>query len=139
MTTMARRAMGFAAVRHGPATTAMLVFLFWLAAAVLVATCHVELDARSESGSAVAVIASIVLVAYAYARLCARCSGIDHALGVGIAWLLFAIVAEITITSRTGQGWYALIGTPDRPLLRNIVLFVWVFAPALFAQPEVEA
>ena len=138
MTTMAQRATGFADVRHHPVMTAVLVFLFWIAAAVLVATCHIELDARSESGSAVATIASIVLVAYAYTRLCARCAGIEHALAVGIAWLVLAIVTEIIATSRIGHGWYALIGTPEHPLLRNIFLFVWVFAPSLFARRQVE-
>ena len=59
-------------------------------------------------------------------------------MGVGIAWLILAIVAEIAISSRLGHGWYALIGTPDHPLLRNLFLFVWVFAPALFARREAE-
>ncbi len=136
MTTMAQQAVGFAEVRHHPVTTGVLVVVFWIAAAVLVATCHIELDARSESGSAVAAIASIMLAAYAYTHFCARCAGIDHVLGVGIAWLLFAVIAEITIASRIGHGWYALLGTPDRPLLRNISLFVWVFAPALFARRQ---
>jgi len=138
MTTMAQRAAGRADVRHHPVTTATLVVLFWIAAAVLVARCRIELDARSAWGSAVASIASIVLVAFAYTQLCARCAGIDHALAVGIAWLVFAIVAEMTITRRMGHGWYALLGTPDRPLMRNIFLFVWIFAPALFARHEVE-
>ena len=137
MTTMAQRATGFADVRHHPVTTALLVVLFWIAAAVLVATCHIELDALSESGSAVATIASIVIVAYAYTHFCARCAGIDHALGVGIAWLVLAIVVEITVTSRTGHGWYALIGSPDRPLMRNVFMFVWIFAPAFFARRKV--
>lgn len=117
-------------------TTAVLVFLFWLAAAILVATCHVALGRLSPSGCAVAVIVSIVGMAYAYTRFCARCAGISHALGVGIAWLVLAIVTEIAITSRIGHGWYSLIGTPNRPLLRNLFLFVWIFAPALFARRE---
>ena len=138
MTTMAQRATGWGDVRHHPVRSALLVFLLWIAAAVLVATCHIELDARSGSAGAAAAIASIVVVAYAYTRLCARGAGIDHALGVGIAWLLLAIVVEITITSRIGHGRYSLIGTPDHPLLRNIFLFVWVFAPAAFAQRQAE-
>src|SRR5215210_3285746 len=120
MTTMAHPAARFADVRHHPVTTAALVTLFWIAAAVLVATCHTELDARSPSGSAVATIAAIGVVAYAYTRLCA--------LGVGIAWLVLTIVTEIAISTRLGHGWFSLIGTPDRPLLRNVLLFVWVFA-----------
>jgi hypothetical protein len=138
MTTMVDRITTFADVRHHPLTTGALVFVFWIAAAVLVATCHVELDALSASGSAVATVASLVLVSYAYTRLCARCMGIDHALGVGIAWFMLAIVVEITVTSRTGHGWYALIGSPERPLLRNVFMFVWIFAPALFARARIE-
>jgi len=138
MTTMAHPATTFADVRHHPLTTAILVSLFWVAAAVLVATCHTELDALSPSGGAVATIAAVIGVAYAYTRLCARQAGTSHALGVGIAWLVLAIITEITISSRTGQGWYALTGTPDRPLLRNAFLFVWIFSPALFAHRETE-
>lgn len=117
---------------------AVLVCLFWLAAAVLAASCHTKLDALSPSCGAVATILSIVGVAYAYVRLCARHAGVSHALGVGIVWLALAIVSEIAIGNRVGRGWYLLIGTPDRPLLRNVFLFVWIFAPALFANQEVE-
>lgn len=138
MTTMTRAAAGFSDVRHHPAVTATLVVLFWLAAAILVATSHVELDALSTSGGAVATIGAIVLAAYAYTRLCARHAGVSHALGVGIAWLVLAIGCEIVVSNRIGRGWYALIGSPGRPLLRNLFLFVWVFAPALFAQRESE-
>jgi hypothetical protein len=112
----------------------LLIFLFWIAAALLAAACHLELDGRSRAGSAVTTMAAITGVAFAYTRLCARNAGISHALAVGIAWLVLAIVAEIAIGSGIGHGWYALIGTPDRPLLRNIILFVWIFAPALFAR-----
>ena len=140
MTTMTHSATTtFADVRHHPATTALLVFVFWIAAATLVATCHVELDPLSPSGGAVAAIASIAAVAYAYTRLCARCAGVSHALGVGIAWLVLAIVAEITISSRLGHGWFSLIGSPARPLMRNVDLFVWIFAPSLFAHGGVES
>lgn len=137
MLTMAHPATTFADVRHHPLVTAVLVSLFWIAAGTLVATCHVEIDPRSPSGGAAATIASIIVVAYAYTRLCARHAGISHALGVGSAWLVLAIVAELVIASRVGHGWYLLLGSPSRPLLRNIFLFVWIFAPALFAHGEI--
>jgi len=137
MTTRAQPAAPFAEVRHHPIVTWGLVLLFWIAAAVLAATCHTRLDGLSPSGGAVAAIASIAGVAYAYTRLCARCAGTAHALSAGIVWLLLAIVTEIAITSRTGHGWYSLIGTPDRPLLRNVVLFVWIFAPSVFTHREI--
>lgn len=104
--------------------------LFWLLAAALAAT---------GGGRAAVVIPAIAGAAYAYTRLCAKQAGVAHALGVGIAWLVLAIVAEIVISGLLGRGWYALIGSPERPLLRNILLFVWVFAPALFAQRELES
>jgi hypothetical protein len=88
---------------------------------------------------ALASIGVIVLCAYGYMRFGARESGLSHALGVGVAWLVLGIVAEMLMTRRLGHGWYAILGSPDRPLLRNIFLFVWIFAPALFARREENA
>jgi hypothetical protein len=133
MATMTRQAVSVADSHHHFATKAALVTLFWIIAAVGVGAVHIEIDAQSSSGGAVATIAIIVISAWCYTRLCARCAGISHALGVGITWLLFGIVTEITVTARLGHGWYAILGTPDRPLLRNIFLFVWMFAPTVFA------
>jgi hypothetical protein len=49
---------------------------------------------------------------------------------------MFGIVTEIAGTMRLGHGWYAVLGSPERPLLRNIFFFVWIFAPAIFARRE---
>lgn len=138
MTTITQRATAFTDVRQHAITRGLLMFLFWIAAAVLVATFHIELESRSEAGSTIAGMASVAVVAYAYTRMCAPCAGTDHALSVGITWLLLAIIVEVTMTSRTGHGWYALIGTPAHPLLRNIFLFVWVFAPVALSRRNVE-
>lgn len=138
MTTMTQR-VSFADSRHHPATTAVLIAAFWLAAAALAGTAQVELDPLSTAGGAVATIAAVFLAAYAYTRLCARNAGMSHALGVGTAWLMLAIAGEIAMTTHLRHGWYALLGSPDRPLLRNLFLFVWVFAPAFFARRESEA
>jgi hypothetical protein len=138
MTTMTHPAVSFADARHHPLTNAFLVSLFWLAAAVLVATAHLRIEPRSVAGGAAASIAAVFVSAYAYTRLCARRAGITHALSVGIAWLVLAITIELAMTANHGHGWYDLIGTPARPLLRNVFLFVWVFAPAFFAHREVE-
>lgn len=116
----------------------MMQLLFWLVAAILVAIAQVEIDPLSVPGGAVVTIASIFAVAWAYTRLCAPHCGISHALGVGIAWLVLTIVTEMVMTARLGHGWYALLGTPVHPLLRNVFLFVWVFAPAFFAHAEEE-
>jgi hypothetical protein len=126
------------AARHHAANTAILVLAFWLAAAALVGTAHVEIDPLSPTGGAVATIGAVFAVAYGYTRLCAPNAGISHALGVGTAWLVMAIAAEMAMSTWLGHGWYALLGTPDRPLLRNVFLFVWIFAPAFFARGEVE-
>jgi hypothetical protein len=134
MDTMTRPIPRFAFRPHHPLATAALVVLFWLAAAVLVIAAHVELDVRSTATSATATIAMLLLAAYGYTRLVAQESGVAHALGVGITWLVLSIVAEIALTARVGHGWFYLLGSPAQPLLRNIDLFVWIFAPALFAR-----
>jgi hypothetical protein len=105
--------------------TCALAAFFWLAAAVIVAA----MNLASATG-VVAAVAAIIAAAYGYTRFCARNGGIDRALGVGIAWLVMAIAVELSI----GRGWYGLLGSPARPLLRNVFLFVWIFAPACFAR-----
>jgi hypothetical protein len=136
MTAMTHPAVSFSEARHHPLTRAILIVLFWAAGAIVVATVHIELDPLSATGGAVATIAAIVVAAFCYTRFCARQAGISHALGVGIVWLVLAIVTEMTLTSRLGHEWYDLIGSPDHPLLRNVFLFLWIFAPALFARGE---
>lgn len=116
----------------------MMQLLFWLAAAALVALAHVKIDPLSVSGGAVLTIASILAVAWAYTRLCAPHCTMSNALGIGIVWLMLATLAEMIVTARIGHGWYALLGSPAHPLLRNVFLFVWVFAPACFARGEEE-
>lgn len=48
-------------------------------------------------------------------------------------WLVLAIVAEMPMSAHLGRDWYGLLGSPDHPLLRNVFLFVWVFARMLRA------
>lgn len=116
--------------------TAVYVVLFWILAAGLVLAAHVEIGPRSAAAGAVATIAVLVANAYAYTRFAAREAGVTHALGVGIAWLVLSMSAEIGMTRYLGHAWFSLLGSPDRPLLRNVFLFVWIFAPALFAVKE---
>lgn len=136
MATMTQHATPLAKTHHHLATTAALVTLFWLVAAAAVATAHAWLDPLSPAGATVVTITAIVLCAYGYMRFCVRQAGISHTLGVGIAWLVLGIVSELVMTTRQGHGWYSILGPPDRPLLRNIFLFVWIFAPVLFARRE---
>ncbi|HWS71321.1 MAG TPA: hypothetical protein VN605_04375 [Thermoanaerobaculia bacterium] len=117
----------FAGSRRLPLTTAALALFFWIVAAVLVM-----------AAGGLAAIAAIVVIAGAYMRFAARDRGTSHALGVGIAWLVLSITAEMTITSRLGHGWFSLLGPPAHPLLRNLSLFAWIFAPALFARRDEE-
>jgi hypothetical protein len=140
MTTMTRSMEGLVRGRRRGWTTVVLVVvqvaLFWALAAALVIVAHLELDPLSAAGGAAATIGAIVVAGYGYIRLSARNGGVSHALAVGSTWLALSIVAEMAITSRVGHGWFTLIGSPDRPLLRNVFLFVWIFAPALFARGE---
>jgi hypothetical protein len=128
--------MTFARRHHQPAITMLLVVLFWFAAATLIIAIHAAIDPRSPAAGSVATIVALLVTGYAYSRFVAQQAGIAHALGVGSAWLLLSIAAEVIATARAGRGWFALLGSPDRPLLRNVLLFVWIFAPALFARRE---
>jgi hypothetical protein len=114
-------------------TTASLALLFWMLAAVLVAMAHAALDAISPAIGAATAIAALLASSYFYTRIAARNAGITHALALGIAWLVLAIVAELTVSGQLGHNWYGLLGSPDRPLLRNVSLFAWIFTPSLTA------
>ena len=78
------------------------------------------------------VIAVIVLTAWLYVRLTAPECTVDQALIVGIVWLLLDIGAEIAITTYLGRRWSDLIGSPASPALRDLLLFTWIGAPAMF-------
>ena len=136
MADIAHPATRFAETRHHLVTTAALVVLFWMAAAAAVTAAQTRLDPISPAGATVATIGAIVLAAWCYTRFCARHAGISHALGVGIAWLFLGIAAEFVIATRAGHAWSGVLGTPDRALLRNVLFFVWIFAPAIFARRE---
>lgn len=129
----------FADRHHRPATTAILVTLFWLIAAAAVSAAHATIDRRSVTASAAMTIAALLVTAFAYAHFCARECGVTHALGVGIAWLALSIAVEVAIAHRVHHGWFSLLGSPAQPLLRNVYLFAWIFAPALFARRENES
>ena len=126
----------FAETRHRLTTTAALVILFWIAAAAAVAAAQTELRPVSPAGGAVATIGAILLAAFGYTHFCARCAGLSHALGVGITWLVLGIATELAMAAYLGRGWDVVLGSTDQPLLRNIFLFVWIFAPAFFAHRE---
>lgn len=134
--TATQRIEPFAYRHHHPATTALLVVLFWLVADVFLVATHVAIEPLSARGAALAAVAALVLTAFAYTRFVAREAGEAHALGVGVAWLLLSIAAEMAFTASAGHPWFTLLGSPDRPLLRHVLLFVWVFSPSMFARRE---
>ncbi len=120
--------------KHHLVTTALFAVLFWIIAAVSGAWVHRTIDPISPAGSDLAEIGAIVLIAFAYVRLTARQITVDHALLVGVAWLLFTVVAEITATAMSGHAWFMLLGSPAHRALRYAVLLAWIVAPALFAR-----
>lgn len=107
------------------------VLLWWAGAAALVLIADRTIAAPA-AGVAVKT-AVIVLVAYGYMRLSAREATLDHALFVGVSWLVMTIVAELLMAQHFGHSWFELLGSPDSAL-RNILLFAWIGAPAVFAR-----
>ena len=106
-----------------------LVLLFWTAAAALV----------FRLGPLPLKLAAIFAVAFAYMR-CTRCdTSLDHAIFVGVAWLLFNIVAELVIGGVVGHGWYGLIGSPAQQGWRDLLMLTWLMAPAFFARAGAKA
>src|SRR5437016_855913 len=107
------------------------VLLYWAMAAALVLGADRTL---TSSAARVGVKgAAIVLVAFAYMRLTAREATLDHALFVGVTWLVLSIAAELLLTRRFGRNWFDLLGSPDSAL-RNVLMFAWIGAPALFVR-----
>lgn len=136
MVTNTHQTTRFVEAHRHPATTAALAVLFWIAAAGAAAAAQTKLQPISPAGAAAGTIASILLAAYGYNRFCARWAGVSHALGVGIGWLALSIATELVMAARLGREWVGILGSPERPLLRNVLLFVWIFAPALFARRD---
>jgi len=80
-------------------------------------------------------LGAIVASGFAYMRLTARKATVDHALFVGLAWLLLDIISEIVASQEVGSGWFALIGAPTSHV-RDLMLFTWVVSPAILARYE---
>lgn len=110
------------------------VLLFWGLAAVPVIAIDAAVDTLTPLGAIAVKIAAIVAVAWLYVRFTARNCSVDHALFVGLTWLLLDIATEIATTTYLGHGWFNLIGAPENHVIRDVLLFTWIGAPALFAQ-----
>lgn len=113
------------------AKTLALVVLFWCLAAFLVIAMHRIIPAPPIACAAMQTL-TIVAVALAYMKLATSEPTIDHALFTGTTWLVLSIVAELGMAERTGHGWFEIIGSPASGL-RNVLMFAWILAPALFA------
>lgn len=101
--------------------------LFWIAAALLVLTAHALIDPYSNAAGALVKVGVILFAAFLYIRLTARNATVDHAVFVGLAWLLLDIVTEVTMHVN-------LLGSTSAPATRNLMLLTWIAAPALFAR-----
>jgi hypothetical protein len=107
------------------------VLLYWAIAAVLVLAADRAL--LSPAARVGIKAGAIILTAFAYMRLTARDATLDHALFAGVTWLVLSIAAELLLTRHFGRGWFDLLGSPDSAL-RNILMFAWIGAPAIFAR-----
>ncbi|SRR5712691_7654055 len=107
--------------------------LFWAGAASIVILTDRIVAAGSPAVSTVLKVAAIVVAAFVYMRLVVRQATLDHALFSGVVWLFLAIASEIGMTMLFHHGWYILLGSPASAL-RNVMMFAWVIAPALFAR-----
>lgn len=106
----------------------------WAVAALLVVVSHRTIGSVSIA-ACVAIKAAVILASgFVYMRLLARDATVEHALLVGVTWLLLDIGAEIAIASTFGTRWYLLLGSPAYPIFRDVLLFSWVAAPAVFAR-----
>lgn len=120
------------ALRNHATTKVSFVVLFWAIAAIGVAAAHRILG--SPGLCSVVQIAVILGAASAMTTLTWRETTIDRALFAGVAWALFSIIAEIVASTNLSHPWFELLGSPAHPLLRDLLLVTWVFAPSLFVR-----
>lgn len=109
------------------------IVLFWVALAILVIAVDRNVSPGAPVTGATVKVFVIAAIAFIYMRGVGRRATLDHALVVGVAWLLLAIVAEMTMTASRPRGWFELLGSPDSAL-RNVVMIAWIAVPALFAR-----
>ena len=112
---------------------ATYIVLFWVVAAALVLAANYWLEPLSPALDGAVKVGVLFAVAFGYMRAM-REATLEHALLVGAAWLVLAIVVEIFEASTTGHGWFDLIGSPAHPVIRAVLLIAWVGTPALFVR-----
>ena len=102
----------FAQRKPNSAMRAATIIVFWGVAALLAVIVQRGIGAASPVESVVMKVGAIVAIAAAYSRLAAPRATLDQALLTGTTWVLLSIAAEIVITTRSGQPWFALLGSP---------------------------
>jgi len=120
-------------VRRQAMVNVAMLALFWAGAAAMVILTDQIVGSGSPVVSTILKVVAIVVAAFVYMRLAAQEATLDHALFGGVVWLFLAIAGEIAMTMLFHRGWYLLLGSPASAL-RNVVMFAWVIAPALFAR-----
>jgi hypothetical protein len=120
-------------VRRQAMVNVAMLALFWAGAAAMVVLTDQIVGSGSPVVSTILKVMAIVVAAFVYMRLAAQEATLDHALFGGVVWLFLAIAGEIAMTMLFHRGWYLLLGSPASAL-RNVVMFAWVIAPALFAR-----
>ena len=128
--------MTYPATSHNVLARATSVVLFWGLGAILTVAAHLATVPMTPRVAVAAKLGAIFVAAYAYMRLAARNAPVEHALVVGVSWLALGIVTEIVMAAAGGHGWFELLGSPEKPMLRDVLLFAWIVAPALFARQE---
>jgi hypothetical protein len=124
-------------LRANATTTAALSLISWVAAALLVAFIHNAAEPVSPAACAILKAIAVIGVAFVLMRLTRDELTVDGALFIGMLWAAMAMVTEVVVSAQGGRSWYALLGSPDRKVLRDVLLLAWIGAPALFARrPE---
>ena len=121
-------------LRNRTATAIAVILPYWLVAALLIAAIDFLLDPVSLAVAVVAKVISILLVAFAYMRIGAPEATIDQALFTGIAWGFLTIAVEVFAVTSLHRQWTPLLGSPAHTASRDLLLLVWIGAPALFAR-----
>jgi len=78
--------------KHRLLATAAFVLLFWIIAVLLVIAAQQVFGHAEPWMSVAAKTIAIVATALAYMRIAAPSATLDHALGVGVVWLVLVIV-----------------------------------------------
>ncbi len=109
----------------------------WALAAGLVA--GVGPAVAADSGARAALLFKLTVILAVSGSLATgplRRRGLEPTLWTGLAWLALTIVAEVATALLVRHGWCELLGNPDVPWMRNVLMLTWLAAPALFTRGD---